>query len=157
MITAIGAVGTIAVPANSLLMYFRVSALYAHQKIVVAAFTFLWIATLAGCITAPFSLKAIHIGTTQRCIDSEVKGYGSAGIVISAVNDTLIFLAITYKLVFYHIASESWSARATSFWKGEGMGQTSKLLLKTGQLYYLYVPCIVILYILRNLVELLPV
>ena len=139
MITAIGAVGTVAVPANSFIMFLRVRAVYSQSTLVVYAFAFLWVATVAGCVTAPFSLKGIHIGTTQRCIDSEVKAYGSAGIVISAVNDTLIFLAITYRLLFHHITSSSWSSRVHSFFRGDGMGEVSKLLLQTGQLYYMCV------------------
>ena len=121
-------------------MFLRVKAVYAQDRLVVGVFAFLWFATFACTITAPFSLKGIHIGTTQRCIDSEVKSFGSAGIVASAVNDTLIFFAVTYRLIFYHVASESWSSRIHSFFKGDGMGRMSKMLLQSGQIYYLYVP-----------------
>lgn len=141
MITAIGAVGTVAVPANSFIMFLRVKAVFAQNKLVVYAFMALWVCTVGGCITAPFSLKGMHIGTTNRCIDSEVKAYGSAGIVISAVNDTLIFLAITYRLVFRHVAREGAMAKVHSFVNGRDMGRVSKLLLQTGQVYYLCVAC----------------
>ncbi|PSR79413.1 hypothetical protein PHLCEN_2v7058 [Hermanssonia centrifuga] len=139
LLIAIGTVGTIAVPANSYLMFMRVRAVFNDSKPIVIIFGFLWVATLAGSITAPFSLKGVHIGTTQRCINSEVKQYGSAGIIIATCNDTLIFLAITYRLIMHHVPSDSWSHRLRGFLRGDGMGKMSKLLLQTGQLYYLYV------------------
>lgn len=140
LLISTGVVGAIAIPANSFLMFLRVRAVYAHNKPVVYAFAFLWVATLASCVSAPFAPRGAHIGTTQRCIDTEVKAYGSAGIVISAVNDTLIFFAITYRLLVYHcVRSSSWSSRVHSFFRGDGLGEMSKLLLQTGQLYYMCV------------------
>lgn len=86
-------------------------------------------------MTAAFGLKAGHIGTTKNCIDVAVKGYSSAGLVAAAVNDTLVFIAISYKLVACSFA-DSWSERLKSFFRGQYMGQISRVLLQTGQIYY---------------------
>lgn len=89
-------------------------------------------------MTAPFGLTAAHIGTTNNCIDVAVKSYTSSGLVAAAVNDTMVFVAISWKLILVSFA-EGWSGRMESFFRGKYMGRISRVLLQTGQLYYLYV------------------
>ena len=63
-------------------------------------------------------------------------------VVMSAANDTFIFLAITYKLLldgFFIARRPSTKWFITGFFRGEGLGRVSQLLLQTGQLYYLWV------------------
>lgn len=78
-----------------------------------------------------------HIGTTQRCINTAVRGYASAPIVLNAVNDTLIFLAISFKIMSFSLVGTTWQARTRSFVEGKGLPGLSKALLQGGQLYYL--------------------
>lgn len=132
---AIGWCGGIAMPLNSLLFFFRVRAVFNSNKFIVTLFGLLWLATL-GCLSAPFAVDGIHIGTTQYCVNSDVKSYSSAGIVIIAVHDTLVFFAITIKLTMFSLA-DTWPERIRTFFSGRGMGFMSKALLTTGQLYYL--------------------
>lgn len=117
-------------------MYLRVRAVYNDSLFVKTVFGIFWVGVLGACVTAPFSLEGEHIGLTQRCINSNVKAFGAAGLLAAAINDTLIFLAITYRLLTFHIPSDNWSDRFKSFARGEGMHRMSKLLLQTGQLYY---------------------
>jgi hypothetical protein len=63
--------------------------------------------------------------------------YTTVPIVLTAVNDTLVFLAISYRMVSSAMVSCTWSARARSFFTGEGLHQLSKALLQSGQVYYL--------------------
>ena len=133
----IGACVAVAVPANSFLMFLRVKAVYLQNRIAIRVFTFLWAATLLSSVTLPFSVRGDHIGTSQQCIETDIKPLTSACFTVSAVNDTLIFLAVTYRLVFFYAEAGSWSSRVRSLFSGAGMGQTAKLLLQTGQLYYL--------------------
>ncbi|KAI0795924.1 hypothetical protein C8Q75DRAFT_711126 [Abortiporus biennis] len=132
---AIGWFGGIAMPLNSLLFFFRVKAVFNHSRVMVTLFGLLWLATL-GCISAPFAVDGIHIGTTRNCVNSSVKSYSSAGIIIVAVHDTLVFFAITFRLTSYSLA-DTWPEQVKTFFSGRGMGKMSKTLLHTGQLYYL--------------------
>ncbi|KAI0795904.1 hypothetical protein C8Q75DRAFT_711227 [Abortiporus biennis] len=132
---AIGWCGALAMPLNSLLFFFRVRAVFNSNRIIVFLFGLLWLATL-GCISAPFAVDGIHIGTTKNCVNSNVKSYSSAGIIIVGVHDTLVFFAITTRLTMYSLA-DNWAERIKAFFSGKGMGHMSKTLLMTGQLYYL--------------------
>ncbi|KAH8105157.1 hypothetical protein BXZ70DRAFT_998341 [Cristinia sonorae] len=132
---AIGWFGAMALPLNCLLFFFRIRALFNQNQLVVVFFGLLWLATFTS-ITAPFGVDGTHIGTTKYCVNSDVKSFSSAGIVVVAVHDTLVFLAITAKLSTYSMA-DTWSDRIKSILSGDGLGAVSRALLQTGQLYYL--------------------
>ena len=136
--TTIGWLGTCAVPFNCLLFFFRVRAIFHNSLRITIIFGVLWLSTLGCTMTAAFGLKASHIGTTMNCIDIEVKSYTSSGLVAAAVNDTAVFIAISYRLVSISFA-DSLSGRLQSFFRGKHMGHISRVILQTGQLYYLYV------------------
>lgn len=136
---AIGWTGAFAVPLNCLLFFFRVRAVYRNSLAVTVFFGTLCLATLACCMTAPFGFSAAHIGSTRFCTDKEVKSYTSSGFVAATVHDTLIFIAISWRLVSVSFAGTR-SARMKSFFRGQYIGPVSRVLLQTGQLYYLYVP-----------------
>ncbi len=138
---AVGLGGGLATMLNSLLMFFRVRAVYHGSKVMVAFFSFLWLATAAASLLGPFTLKGVHIGPTQICTTSEVASFGSATFIAAGVHDTIIFLAITYRMVIYHVdaPTRNWTHRLKIMVSGEGMGNISRLLLRTGVFYYLYV------------------
>ncbi|THH31593.1 hypothetical protein EUX98_g2588 [Antrodiella citrinella] len=133
---AIGWLAALAFPLNSLLFFFRVRAVFYKHPLIIAFFALSWLATLGGSLTAPFAVDGVHIGSTQNCVNSNVKSFGSAGIIATAVNDTLVFLAISAQLVMYTLA-DTWAARVKAFMKGQGLGKVSKTLLQSGQLYYM--------------------
>lgn len=91
-------------------------------------------------MTAAFGLTAGHIGTTSNCIDVAVQSYTSSGFVAAAVNDTVVFLAISYRLISISF-TDTWSERLNNFFRGQHMNHVSRVLLQTGQLYYLCVLC----------------
>ena len=62
-----------------------------------------------------------------------------APIILTAVNDTFVFLAISYRMVSLSTVSGTWTARAKAFFTGDGMYHLSKALLHSGQIYYLSV------------------
>jgi hypothetical protein len=55
------------------------------------------------------------------------------------VNDTFVFLAISYRMVSSAMVKSTWKARTKSFFTGEGLLYLSKALLQSGQVYYLLV------------------
>ena len=78
-----------------------------------------------------------HIGTTKRCMTIAVRPFGIVPNMLNAVNDTLIFAAITYRILSYSVVGDSWSARARSFLEADRLPRLLKALLQGGQLYYL--------------------
>lgn len=134
----IGWLTAAALPLNSLLFFFRVKAVFNQSRIIVGFFAFMWLAVLAGALSQPFGIDATHIGTTHKCITTVIKSYCSSGIVIATVNDTLSFIAISVQLLMFSLA-DTWTARFKVFFSGRGMNHMTKLLMQTGQQYYLYV------------------
>ena len=138
MIVAATTLAAAASSANTYLICLRGKAVFAHNKLLVRAFNLLWAVTTVCYFMAPFAVTTIRIGLTQRCADGEIQRYGVVGIVIAAAYDTLVFLAITYRLFMFHVTGGTWSTRMSTFFTGAGMGRVAKALLQTGQLYYLY-------------------
>jgi len=77
-----------------------------------------------------------HIGTTTFCLNTVVKSFSSVGIIVVAVHDTLVFLAISSRLLSWSLG-DTWIDKIKSFYHGRGMGIMSRALLQTGQSYYL--------------------
>jgi len=88
-------------------------------------------------MTVPFAITGAHIGPTNHCINTGVKPFSSVGIIISTVNDTLVFLFISFRLLQTTSYQSSLSGRARSFFGGDGLPAFSKMLLQSGQEYYL--------------------
>ena len=76
-------------------------------------------------------------------MNTAARPFGIAPIMLNAVNDTLIFVAITYRILSHSVVGNNWSARARSFFEANGLPRMSKALLQGGQLYYL---CVIHLY-----------
>jgi hypothetical protein len=126
-----------AAPGTAALFFFRVRAVYERSKIVTAIFGALWLATLGAAIALPFMVKGEHIGTTDYCIQSSVAPGASAVLIVNACSDTLVFLAISWRIAQNNSAGETFGGLLRSFFKGNGLPRLSKMLLQSGQAYYL--------------------
>ena len=121
-------------PVNALLFLFRVNGVYHDSKPAVAVFTFLWFTTCLS-FTSPWALNGSNIGPTPYCIVSKVSKYEAVAFITISLFDTVVLLAITYRLLSISLVS-TWGSRWKAFIKGQGMGKVSKMLLHTGQCYY---------------------
>ncbi|KAF8532312.1 hypothetical protein JB92DRAFT_1313095 [Gautieria morchelliformis] len=129
----IGWCWAVAIPSTSLLFFFRIRAVFDRQKWIVAFFVVLWLATLGGAITVPFAITGGHIANTNRCQPTAVKPFSSASIIASTCNDTLVFIAISWRI----ITRTTVNSRAQSFFCGGNLPYLSRELLRGGQQYYL--------------------
>lgn len=129
----IGIFWAIAIPSTSLLFFFRVRAVYSGYRPVIFTFVTLWLINLAGSITVPFALTAGKIDPTNFCIIKAVKSFSSAGIIATACYDTLVFFAVSWKIV----TKSAMGGKAQLFLRGQNLPQVSKELLRGGQQYYL--------------------
>jgi len=133
-------------PATSLLFLFRVKAVYNHSRLVTGLSSLL-VLGLTGSeyglffgISSCANYVADRIPYTRRCIAGVSNTtYVTIPIVMTAVFDTLVFLAISYRMVSVALSDNTWGARAKSFFRGDGLHRLSKALLQSGQAYYLSV------------------
>ena len=126
-----------AVPATTFLFLLRVCAVYNMDKHIVIVFGIFWLGTLACAITLSFAISGAHIGPTAMCIDSGVRSFSSAGIVAHMVYDSLVFLAITYRLLDMATVGDTFQDKMRAFFEGGALPGLSRCLLKSGQVYYL--------------------
>ena len=129
---------TFALPLNSFLFLIRVIAVFHDAKPIQVASAFLWLAVIAGAFVQPFCADFAVVGISDGCLATVVKPYCTSGLVVLMVHDTLVLLAISSRLLVYNLAG-SWSDRFKVFFSGRGMPHISRLLMKTGQLYYMWV------------------
>ena len=120
----------------ALLMYFRVCAVYNMNKIVVLFFGFTWLSVVASAATIYVSLEGTYIGPTTYCTVVVKHDYIISTSVIGLVNDTLIFLAIMYKLGTADIR-RSLTSQISNAWKPTGRLQSfTRIFLQDSQIYY---------------------
>jgi hypothetical protein len=116
-----------------------VRAVYCKNRIVTIIFGFLLLAVTGVYLMVPIGIRATHIPGTERCIELPEKTYYAAPGLVNAGYDTLVFIAISFRILSFSLAGENLSSRARSFFRGDGLTHLSQSLLKGGQLYYLYV------------------
>jgi hypothetical protein len=120
----------------ALLMYFRVCAVYNMNKFVVLFFGFTWLGVVASASTPLAGLEGIYIGPTKYCTTMVKHNYIISISIIGLVNDTLIFLAIMYKLGMADIRRSSTSQISTA-WKPTGRLQSfTRVFLQDSQIFY---------------------
>ncbi|KAF9442417.1 hypothetical protein P691DRAFT_765241 [Macrolepiota fuliginosa MF-IS2] len=121
----------------SFLFLRRLEAVYAESRtrIVQWVFRILWFAISVNTITAVVGVRAEHIEGTSYCVIYKVKGYAAVNQFLPAVFDTLVFLAISYKIISSRSALDSkinWRTIVT----GKALPRLSRALLHGGQQYY---------------------
>ncbi|TFK38695.1 hypothetical protein BDQ12DRAFT_97634 [Crucibulum laeve] len=143
------------VSMTSMLFLLRVTAVYHDNKVAIRLFVFLWLAVSSMPILTPVILLEVHAGTTQQCniaVPSNGKAIECLAILL-LINDTVIFLAISYRVLKFPLIDYSLKSWAKVFFDKGSLPIVSRLLLQSGQYYYLISAC---LYILFLVLDLLP-
>ncbi|KAJ7128703.1 hypothetical protein C8R44DRAFT_667079 [Mycena epipterygia] len=129
----------VAVPATSLLFFFRVRAVYGGQRIVTVIFGLLWIVELGACMVIPFGTGGINIGPTRYCLVAVVVPWDGAAAITPAIFDTAVFLAISYKLIGNTHVNYSRMEKLRAFFSGAYLPSFSRAIFVDGQVYYMIV------------------
>ncbi|KAF7377845.1 hypothetical protein MSAN_00208000 [Mycena sanguinolenta] len=141
-----------------MLFYLRVTAVWHPSKIVYVVFSILLIAVPCASLTAPLGIRAAHIGPTKQCITTAVPANIEVAAIMPVINDTAVFLAITYRILAHTTVADSSMARLRGFFGGRGLSTLSRALLQSGQhFYFVAVAVNVILLVLVKLPKLPPV
>jgi hypothetical protein len=134
---ALGVLFLFSVVSTTFLFFVRTRAVFDRNPWIVALFGCMWLAVVAACVTVIVGVDGVNIGPTRYCIDGEVQPYVSAATVIPLVNDTCVFLAITWRLFSNSYARPTFKDGLRALILGDYMPRFSKAMLHDGQAYYL--------------------
>lgn len=95
-----------AIALNGLLFLFRIRAIFNDAKSVVLFFACQWVAVLECSLAEPFGVKAAYIGEVESCIDVFIAKFVSLGPIASWIYDTLVFIAISSKLMSFSLLTK---------------------------------------------------
>ena len=133
----VGFFETISISSNALLFIFRISAVYHDSGLTIWFFVFIWFGVVAGALTQPLSCSNfVPIGQTTSCMAAASKSYCALWPLFVMVYDTLVLFAISTKILLWSLA-DTWEERLRLFFTGKGMPHLFRLVMQTGQQYYM--------------------
>ncbi|KAG6918422.1 hypothetical protein DXG01_014601 [Tephrocybe rancida] len=131
----------IAFSSTAFLFFLRVRAIFNDKKIVIGFFFALWLSVFAGSITVALVGGSDSLGPTDYCLAKPLKPYIGVSPVALLINDTCVFLAISWRLMNVSRMPEQESKAHISpikrFVLGGGLPSLSRALFQDGQAYYL--------------------
>ncbi|KZP07856.1 hypothetical protein FIBSPDRAFT_901729 [Athelia psychrophila] len=122
--------------STSFLFVLRVRAVYLRSTYITTLFIVLWL--IAGILNT-LNDASIRVGPPSAngyCISYKMY-YPTYPTISSFVFDTLVFIAVSYRLAADAATEQSWRARLQSVTTGKGLFRISRALMISGQLYYL--------------------
>ena len=124
---------------TSLLFFLRIRAAFNRNPWVVAFFACSWLAVLGGSLTFIVASTRVDpaLNSTETCLNSGVNPFIATATIIPLINDTLVFLAITWRLFCNSYGSHTLRSGMRILIFGDYLPVFSKVLLKDGQAYYL--------------------
>lgn len=135
---ATASTGVAAIAATGLLLFLRLAAVYHGHRVVIGVFFALYLSAVAGSMTTPFAVTVERLGTTDYCVDTDMKPYAVLSAILPMVHDMLVFLAISSKLLCNSTRQvPTIRTRLRSFFSGKDLPAFSAALLRDGQAYYL--------------------
>ncbi|KAG6872491.1 hypothetical protein C0995_009353 [Termitomyces sp. Mi166 len=127
----------VAFSSTSLLFFLRVRAVFNQNKAIVAFFAILWLGVLGASLAVATVGNAVHLGPTRYCINTKLKAYASAAPITFAINDTFVFLAISWRLLSNGNLGRGHESSIKSIMLGEYLPAFSRAVFQDGQVYYL--------------------
>ncbi|KZP32784.1 hypothetical protein FIBSPDRAFT_848036 [Athelia psychrophila] len=139
---------SVAITSTSFLFFLRVRAVYLQSRTITILFGALWVITSSVGIgftalefiphstSNSFHILAERVSYTAYCTNTTVKR-NSIPLTMTFAHDTMVFLAISYRLAADAVTAGDWRSRVLSVVTGKGLFSLSRSLMKSGQLYYL--------------------
>ncbi|KAJ6473087.1 hypothetical protein C8R45DRAFT_761049, partial [Mycena sanguinolenta] len=136
----VGSIYATAVSATSLLFFLRARAIFNRNRYFVGLLFCAWLSILGTNLTVPVAVEGGNLGPTDFCSTVFAANYVGGAAVTTTLHDTLIFLAISWRLFKnqQHVNPDrSFKASVWAFVSGQYLPQFSRAVLQDGQLYYL--------------------
>ncbi|KAG5652375.1 hypothetical protein H0H81_005237 [Sphagnurus paluster] len=125
----------VAFSSTSFLFFLRVRAVFLYEKNIVACFFVLWLGVVGGSISVTTAGRVVHLEPTQHCEEAALKPSAIAAPIMLAVNDTFVFLAISWRLLSgFRLRRKK---NLLGMLLGNYLSNLSRALLRDGQFYYL--------------------
>ena len=125
-----------ALSMSTYLFFFRIKAVFSQSKSTIWFFVILRLFVSTGAVLQATGATASHMGPTKECFLIGLQAYCATSTFAVALNDTIVVIAITIQLLLNSMA-DNWRARLRTFIRGKGLGQVSRILLRTNQQYYM--------------------
>ncbi|KAF8806082.1 hypothetical protein BYT27DRAFT_7191384 [Phlegmacium glaucopus] len=122
---------------SSLLFFFRIRAVFERNLWVVAFFACSWLAVVAGYVTFIVRIEGEKSIPGLCRVLPHVKSFIKAATIISLVNDTFVFLAISWRLFYNSYGPRTIRNSVRVLILGDYLPVFSKAMLQDGQFYYL--------------------
>jgi hypothetical protein len=97
----------------------------------------MWLAVAGAAFTAPRTLVASSIGSSNYCVGVTVKSFALVCIVIPFINDTLVLLAVTIGLGMHAHIEPNLKQGIRTVMYGDYLPAFSRAMLRDNQMYYL--------------------
>lgn len=132
---------TVTISTTTLLFVFRVTAIYERNNHVTTFFGLMWLVIVGCSIITTKGLEVYPDYDTDRsmwfCITRRVSSYLVLDFIVPLVHDTLIFLAISWRLAKNSIQHLDMRCGIQAMILGKYMPAFSRSLLQDGQIYHL--------------------
>ena len=128
----------LSVPCSGWIFLARVRVVYHDSRFIKWSYSVLWCGTLMALGT-PFTYKLTSIPLGDGlCFTSFILHRNVEIIALSllVLFDTAVMIAISIRMVSYSL-SNSWKSKMYCLIFGNEMGHTSRVFLKSSQIYYL--------------------
>ncbi|KZP32807.1 hypothetical protein FIBSPDRAFT_882140 [Athelia psychrophila] len=103
---------SVAIASTSFLFFLRVRAVYLQSRTITILFGALWVVTAS--VSIGFGALTVHgaerIPHTAHCTNTIAK-YNFIPVTMTFVHDTMVFLAISYRLAAGAVAAADWRSR----------------------------------------------
>ncbi|KAF7976877.1 hypothetical protein HWV62_5411 [Athelia sp. TMB] len=136
LVGVLGASTVLMTMATATLFFLRVRAVYLRSRVITAVFGALWLITLGITLLQVSALNSVHIASTKKCAPTKNE-YLQLPCIVTTVSDTLVFLAITYRLAADAVIEDTFYGWVRTILHGRGLYSLSKALMQSGQRYYL--------------------
>jgi hypothetical protein len=138
LITLKEALNVVIMPTASALFFIRLRAVYSRNNYMTAFFGF-WLLVILAFFLFDSARVAMHRSEIAQSERYWTAHYIDAwGYIATAAYDTLMYLSISWQLASFAVV-DRWQDRLRLFVTGNGLGWLSKVLLQSGQMYYLWV------------------
>lgn len=135
-----GTLCMLSVITSSYLFLQRIQAIYAGDKWIRRIFFVLWVVLSASHIVIPIGIDPSFIPGTRYYLDAGVPAYVALSNFSLLFFDTLVLIAISYKIASEHSAAPT-NKRVRVPWRalvsGSKLPRFSRAVFRGGQQYYL--------------------